>query len=210
MLFQYAYGAASYGSDVVYICKKEKAQSNCIHWPSGFKPDQETMERIHMLYIENDSDLRVYLASIHQLKALPDLIIIDDFPMYFKQHGDKKSVYLTMATIRETADYIVSIKDHKEYIDNKKTLGIIVCDDYNAETYSNLRTDHQNTLKPVDIYCRWFPIVLVIQGGKPFELTVYRSQFDQTHNGKLVYLLDSPDTLSFKALSFNNVEIMLV
>lgn len=164
-----------------------------------------------MVYIANDSELRLYLASIQCLKTLPDVVVIDDFQLYFKPNIDKSYIYMTMAVIRDTGDYIVSVKNHEDYISNSKPLGILVGDQYTESGSKSYVNDPNMIKKRFEIYGRWFPVQLIIPiGKKPYELTVMQNRHGETHQGKLSYSIgSSQNCIVFHMLSFNNIEIML-
>jgi hypothetical protein len=88
LAFQLAYEEASYGGTPLFICKKEKIQSQfpikVEMAPQEEEQDSPTsftasvLSRIHMKYIDNLKDLLTLLSGIHIFKPAPTMVILDD------------------------------------------------------------------------------------------------------------------------------------
>jgi hypothetical protein len=101
LAFQLAYEEASYGGTPLFICKKEKMQSQ---FPIKVEitPQQEEQEfptsftasvlsRIHMKYIDNLKDLLTLLSGIHIFKPAPTMLVLDDISSWIENNRNTSS-----------------------------------------------------------------------------------------------------------------------
>ncbi|CAL1355201.1 unnamed protein product [Linum trigynum] len=121
LLFQFAINSALSCSDrkVVFICSRRRMESNPPHLSQGIDPSSDVFDRIQMKYVEDDEDIKRYLAAFHLLDAFPAAVVIDDFGDFLdervcqERYSNARGRDLAMAKILALAHNALSLANEK-------------------------------------------------------------------------------------------------
>lgn len=171
ILFQYAHSVveATLEAEVLFICNKEKMESACPLMSLGLDTSSEALERIHMSYVSNGGELRMFCSSLQILNLAPRLLIVDDFTSFFRDgsHSEFRDRAKEPAMIRTLALLFDAAKHiNNKLKDQKGTCRLLVSDLYGSP----------DTPRIPFFFKKWLPRVLRVEGC---ENGMYQVNLDQ-------------------------------
>ncbi|GAB4839712.1 hypothetical protein Ancab_020422 [Ancistrocladus abbreviatus] len=162
LLFQFALNclASSYSDDVnissrnvVFICSRQRLQSNPPYLSQGIDPSSHNFHRIQIKYVEDDQGVNNYFAAFHLHHSFPVAVIIDDFGGFFHQrtcqerYGNARGRDLAMVRT------LALCQNSMLHANKRASCKLLLSDTHHGDSPGNLF-----------IYKRWVSSIFTIKG----------------------------------------------
>eukprot|EP00124_Ichthyophonus_hoferi_P000285 Ihof_evm11s10 gene=Ihof_evmTU11s10 len=200
LAFHWAISQAQKDQHVLFICpSKDKLH---IRPPLFYSEEPETaasvLKRIEIKYIDSTEVLQTFLASIHTLGLLPGAIVVDDFSAFCTppENADQTAhVAKTCAFIIEAATYITAQRKTK----SEKPCTVLLTDNI-----ANALIESAPGPRLLDLYTRWFPLVLRIQEEQEhFKLFIQKTpEGADPHGLSVTFKVEKHDVLQLLSVNF--------